>query len=128
LGKAHSKDNISGIKQVGFDETSTKKGHNYVTVAVDLDQRRVLYATPGKDASTIKTSAEYFVKKGVVPCEIKQLCMDMSPSFISGAMSSFTDAAIAFVKFHVVKEVNNAMDELRRLESKQVADLKGTKY
>lgn len=99
-----------------------------MTVAVDLDQRRVLYATPGKDASTIKTSAEYFVKKGVVPCEIKQLCMDMSPSFISGAMSSFTDAAIAFVKFHVVKEVNNAMDELRRLESKQVADLKGTKY
>ena len=128
VGKAHSNDDISGIKQVGFDETSTKKGHHYVTVAVDLDQRRVVFATPGKDASTIKTTAGYFGSKGVAPSEIKQLCMDMSPSFISGAMGAFPDAAITFDKFHVVKEVNNAMDELRRLEARQVADLKGTKY
>lgn len=128
VNKAHLKDNIDGIKQVGFDETSTKKGHHYVTIAVDLDQRRVVFATPGKDASTIKSTADYFENKGVSPSEIKQLCMDMSPSFISGAMADFPNAAITFDKFHVIKEVNNAMDELRRVESKQIAELKGSRY
>jgi transposase len=67
-------------------------------------------------------------KKGVEPCGIKQLRMDMLPSFISGAMSSFTNVAITFDKFHVGKEVNNAMDNLRRPKAKQLADLRGTKY
>ena len=128
ITKAFSKNDIQGIEHVGFDETSTKKGHHYVTVAVDLDKRSVVFATPGKDSSTIKKTADYFKSKDVEPSEIKQLCMDMSPSFISGAMESFTNAAITFDKFHVIKEVNNAMDELRRIEAQQAKDLKGTKY
>ena len=45
---AHQKDTITNLSKVGFDETSTRKGHNYITTMVDLKQRRVLFATEGK--------------------------------------------------------------------------------
>lgn len=128
IKRAHNKDNVDDIKQIGFDETSTKKGHNYVTVAVDLDQRRVVFATPGKDSSTIASTADYLSSKGVGPENINQVCIDMSPAFISGIMDSFPEASITFDKFHVFQVVNKAMDELRKAEAKQTDDLKKSKF
>jgi len=113
---AHQKDETEGLEKVGFDETSAKKGHTYVTTMVDLQQRRVLFATPGKDAACIKKSVDYLESKQVDPISIKQVCIDMSPSFISGCVNYLPNADITFDKFHVVKEVNKAMDELRKLE------------
>ena len=55
---AHQEDSIAGLDKIGFDETSVKKGHNYVTTMVDLEQRRVLFATPGKGADCIKQSVD----------------------------------------------------------------------
>ena len=52
----------------------------------------------------------------------------MSPAFISGCNTYLPDASITFDKFHVIKEVNKAMDELRKLERKGNALLKGHKY
>ena len=128
ISKAHNADEIEDLEQVGFDETSTKKGHNYVTTMVDLNQRRVLYATPGKDASCIEKSVAYLKEKQADTDKIKQVCIDMSPAFISGCNTHLPDADITFDKFHVVKEVNKAMDELRKLERKGNDLLKGHKY
>jgi len=52
----------------------------------------------------------------------------MSPAFISGCAANLPEAEITFDKFHVIKEVNKAMDELRRLERKGNDLLKGHKY
>lgn len=128
ISRAHSTDEIEGLEQVGFDETSTKKGHNYVTTMVDLNKKRVLYVTPGKDASCIEKSVAYLEDKQVDTQKIEQVCIDMSPAFISGCNTYLPDASITFDKFHVVKEVNKAMDELRKLERKGNALLKGHKY
>lgn len=128
VNKAHKQDDISKVVNVGFDETSKKKGHDYVTIAVDLDQRRVLLATEGKGADCIEKTAEYFESKEVKRSQIEQICIDMSPAFISGCKASFKNAAVTFDKFHVVKEVNKAMDEIRKQERKQASILKGCKY
>jgi len=48
VGKAVESDDPSPITKLGVDETSTRKGHNYVTLAVDLEETRVVYATEGK--------------------------------------------------------------------------------
>lgn len=128
VSKAHKDDQIGKLKKVGFDETSRKKGHNYVTTCVDLDKRRVVYAVPGKDAQTIKETVEYLKNKSVNTTKIDQVCIDMSPAFISGCQDNLPDAAITFDKFHVVSEVNKAMDELRRLERVGNDLLKGHKY
>jgi transposase len=52
----------------------------------------------------------------------------MSPAFISGCLEYLPNASITFDKFHIMKEINGAMDELRRQESKEHQALKGHKY
>ncbi len=128
IEKAHSADKIGEIEKIGFDETSSKKGHKYVTTAVDMDTRRVLYATEGKGSNCIKQAVDYFKNKSVKCSQIKHVCIDMSPAFISGCAEHLPKTTITFDKFHVVKEVNKAMDELRKLERKDNELLKGHKY
>ena len=128
ISKAHKADKIEKLKSVGFDETSTRKGHNYVTTCVDLDTRRVLFVSKGKGSENINEAVEYLETKSVKAKEIKQVCIDMSPAFISGCINYLPEAAITFDKFHVVKEVRKAMDELRKLERKGNDMLKGHKY
>ncbi len=125
---AHNEDKIEELDKIGFDETSVKKGHNYVTTAVDLDKRRVLFATEGKGAECIEKSVKYLKNKNVDTNNIKQVCIDMSPAFISGCTDYLPNADITFDKFHVTKEVNKAMDELRKLERIGNDLLKGHKY
>ena len=128
ISKAHTADKIEDLTQLGFDETSSKKGHKYVTISVDLKQRRVLFATQGKGADCIKETVAYLEEKEVNISKINQVCIDMSPAFISGCFSHLPEAKITFDKFHVVKEVNKAMDELRKLERIGNDLLKGHKY
>jgi transposase len=128
ISKAHNADEIENLEQLGFDETSTKKGHHYVTTMVDLEQRRVLYACQGKDSHCIEKSIEYLEAKEVDVSKVKQVCIDMSPAFIAGCRDYLSGASVTFDKFHVVKEVNKAMDELRKLERQGNQLLKGHKY
>lgn len=128
ISKAHNADEIEDLDKIGFDETSVKKGHNYITTMVDLNQRRVLFATEGKGADCIEKSVAYLEEKKVDTTTIKQVCIDMSPYYISGCGKYLSDAAITFDKFHVMKEVNKSMDELRKLERRGNELLKNHKY
>ncbi|WP_251529128.1 helix-turn-helix domain-containing protein [Metabacillus litoralis] len=51
--QAMDKQDFSSVKRIAIDETSVRKGHNYVTLFVDIDTKRVLFATEGKDPSVI---------------------------------------------------------------------------
>jgi transposase len=128
ISKAFHADDPSGTEIIGIDETSTKKGHHYVTVAVDMEQRRVIYATPGKGAECITKLKDHLEEKGAPKEQIKQACIDMSPAFISGIMDNFPNAEITFDKFHTVKIINEAMDKVRKLERVEFEMLKGHKY
>lgn len=128
VNKAYLADDQSEITMLGIDETSTKKGHNYVTVGVDMDSRRVVFATPGKDAGAIEKLANHLKEKGTAKEAIEQVSIDMSVAFISGVGNCFPNADITFDRFHTVKVINEAMDTVRKLERKEFAMLKGHKY
>jgi transposase len=128
ISKAHQADEITALTKIGFDETSVKKGHKYITHVVDLEQRRVLFSTEGKGADCIKKSVEYLEQKSVDTSSIEQICIDMSPAFISGCAAYLPEAKVTFDKFHVMKEVNAAMDHLRKSERVGNDLLKGHKY
>jgi len=108
INLALSKDEQSTVTAIGIDETSRKKGHDYVTVAVDLQQRRVVFVTEGKDEKTIDKLKGHFEKKEVSPDQIKQVSIDMSPAFIAGVSNNFPNAEITFDRFHIVKLLNEA--------------------
>lgn len=128
ISKMHSEDTIEDLTCLGFDETSSKKGHKYVTLAVDMKERRVLFATEGKGADTIEKSVDYLKSKEVDIEKIKNVCIDMSPAFISGCENHLPEAAITFDRFHIVKEINKALDEVRKTQRRIGFDLKGHKY
>ena len=128
VGISYQADDQSGVTQLGIDETSVRKGHDYVTVAADLETGRVLHVTPGKDQTTIERIKDHLVSKGVEPEQVTDACIDMSPSFIAGMVEHFPDTSITFDKFHVVKLLNEAMNEVRKAEAREHAILKGHKY
>lgn len=120
--------NYSEVQEVGFDETSSKRGHDYVSLFVDLAGPNILFATPGKDSSTVKRFKEDLIKHGGSEENIKQMCCDMSPAFIKGVEEQFPEAELTFDKFHIVKVVNDAVDRVRREEQKEHPELTRSRY
>lgn len=128
ISKARAADDPSTITKLGVDETSTKKGHHYVTLGVDLDEARVIHVTEGKGKATLQSIQQHLEDKGVDKEQVEQISMDLSPSFIAGAAESFPEAQITFDRFHVVKLLNEAMNQVRIAERKEHDALKGHKY
>jgi transposase len=126
--EARSQQDYSEVCTVGMDETSSKRGHNYITVSVDMDNSKVLFATPGKDAAMLSAFKEDLEAHGGHAENIKHACCDMSPAFIRGIEDTFKNATITFDKFHILKVVNEALDGVRRMEQKTRPELKKTRF
>jgi transposase len=118
----------SGVTRLAIDETAARRGHDYVTLFVDIDRARVVFATEGKDADTIAVFAEDLATHGGAPEAISEVCIDMSPAFIKGIAEHLPNAAITFDKFHAVKIINDAVEQVRRAEQKTQSLLRGTRY
>ena len=125
---ARAHDNHSKVTRAAFDETAARRGHDYVSLFVDLDHSRVLFVADGKDAATVGAFAEDLTEHGGNPAKITEVCIDMSAAFIKGATEHLPKAEITFDKFHTVKIVNDAVDEVRREEQKTRPELKKTRY
>jgi transposase len=136
IGRAISQDDLSSVCELGIDETSTKKGHNYVTTFVDtvtepcrsMEQHRVIDVQPGKDSETITGFVEQLELKGGDRKQIEQVCIDMSPAYVAGTLDMFQNSQITFDKFHIIQHLNNAMDEVRKKERAGNELIKNHKY
>jgi len=128
VNKAMTELDLSKVKRIAVDETSSRRGHRYITLFVDVDTKLVLFATEGKGKDTIARFHNHLLDKGVEPTQIQEFCSDMSVSFISGIEEQFPQAELTFDKFHVMKLVSEAVDDVRRSEQKEAPQLKKTKY
>jgi len=128
IPESRSKEDHSNVKAVGVDETSCAKNHKYISLFVDLDNNKVLYVCEGKDASVISSFKEDLENHNGASKNIDMFCSDMSPAFISGITEQFPESSLTFDKFHVVKMVNEAVDQVRRVEQQHNAELKNTRY
>ncbi len=126
--EARGRADHSAVTRIAFDETAARRGHNYVSLFVDLDGPRVLFVTDGKDAATVKAFADDLTQHGGSPENIGEVCIDMSAAFIKGTAAHLPKANITFDKFHAVKIVNDAVDQVRRAEQKTRPELKKTRY
>lgn len=125
---ALDKMDLSELEAIAIDETSCRKGHDYITLFVDMAKRRVIFVTQGKDAATIETFAEDLCKHNGDPKQIATASIDMSPAFIKGVTDYLPNAEITFDKFHVIAHASSAVDEMRRLEQKTDPSLKKTRW
>lgn len=127
VNEARKLEDYSDVDSIGVDETS-KKGHNYITVMVDISKRKVIFTTEGKDHTTVDKFAEDFMEHNGNPDNVKVITCDMSPGFKKGVKDNFPNSETIIDKFHVIKHANEAVDTVRKQESKTNALLKGTKY
>jgi transposase len=116
------------VKAVGLDETSRRKGHDYITLFVDLEKKRTMFIAEGKDAATMPSFLLDFEAHGGKAERIERLSMDMSPAFISAAEKNLPKAEITFDRFHIMKLINEAVDEVRRQEVKTEPLLHKARY
>lgn len=104
----------SKVRRIGFDETSKKKGHDYITCFIDLDTGELLYVVEGKGADTVVEFEQQMSLQGLDKEQVTDISIDMSPAFISGAEKVFPNADITFDKFHVAQLVQKAFDSIRK--------------
>ena len=128
VDQARARADASAVTRVAIDETAARRGHDYITLFVDIDQARVLFATEGKDADTVAAFATDLATHGGDAEAVDEVCIDMSPAFIKGTAEHLPNAAVTFDKFHAVKIVNDAVDQVRRAEQKAQSLLRGTRY
>jgi transposase len=119
---ARAKDDMAGVRHVGVDETSVKRGHEYITVVHDLEAKRLLFACPGRDHGTLTGFADDLRAHGGDPERVEHACIDMSAAYAKGIAQSLPNARISYDRFHVVALANAAMDEVRREEMRTSAE------
>lgn len=116
VGQARALERFDGVQIVGIDETSLRRGQNYITVVHDLDAKRLLFATEGRDHKTVLDFVADLKAHGGDPAAVRHVCMDMSAAYTKGVGMALPDAAISFDRFHVVAMAIDAMDQVRRAE------------
>lgn len=119
---------FSDVKKIGTDETAARRGHDYVTLFVDMDEKKTLFVTKGKSSETVKSFVSDLEQHGGCAENIAQVSCDMSPAFIKGVTENLPNAEITFDKFHIIKIINEAVDKVRREEAKTNPILCGSKY
>jgi transposase len=119
---------FSEVTRLAVDETSKARGHDYITLVADADERRVLFVTEGKDANTIEEFVADFPEHGGDPQAIQSISIDMSPAFIKGVTDYLPNAQITFDKFHVIAHANTAVETMRRIEQRTDPELKGLRW
>jgi transposase len=91
----------STVTAVGFDETSARKQHDYISCFFDLDARRLVFATEGREHQVVDVFASFLGAHGADPAAVREVSCDMSPAFIKGMRESLPKAEVTFDRFHV---------------------------
>ena len=128
VAKAREAVDMSEVHAIGVDETSSRRGHDYISLFVDLEAKRLLFATPGKDAKTFEKFAEDLQAHGGNAEAITEVSMDLSPAFQKGAAEHLPNAQITFDRFHLLKLINEAVDAVRKGEAISQPDLKKSRW
>jgi transposase len=128
VAKGVSEQDIKGVKAIGIDECSKQKGQKYITTFCDLDKSRVIYVADGRESKTVDEFVDHIINKGLCPGNIKDVCADMWPAYLSGVEKNLPGATVTYDRYHVMTYVNKAVDEVRRREAKVNSVLKDTRY
>src|SRR5271166_2758577 len=98
--RAVEKLDLSLVRRIAADETSARRGHDYISLFVDMARRKVVYVADGKDAATVKEFADFLEAHGGRREAVSDASIDMGAAFEAGIKENFPNAEITFDKFH----------------------------
>jgi transposase len=109
---------LEGLRHLGMDEKSFKRGQSYITLLTDLDHSRVLDVVEertGEAADQLWATLTPEQKQAV-----EAVAVDMWEPFIQAVQKQVPAADIVHDKFHVSKYLGEAVDKVRRVEHKEL--------
>lgn len=105
-------DRLEGLRRIGIDEISYKRGHRYLTVVVCHDTGRLVWAAPGRDRATLRA---FFDQLGPDRCRLITHVSADQADWIAEVLTERCPGAVQCADpFHIVKWATEALDEVRR--------------
>ena len=122
---------LSDITHIGVDEISRQKGHVYLTNVYDLKTGTLIWSGEGRTRETLAAFFDFFGKERTA--NLIGICCDMWPSYIDMIRTRAPQAVLVFDKFHIVRQLTEAVDKVRRQEvaekdKEHKGILSGTRY
>jgi transposase len=106
------RDLLGGLRRIGFDEISVRKGQTYLTVVVDHHTGRLVWAAPGRDRKTVEKFLELLGNERCAQVEL--VSCDMASWITIPLAERCPNAQVCLDPFHIVKLATDALDEIRR--------------
>ena len=105
-------DPFAGLRRIGIDEISYRRGQRYLTIVVDHDTGRLLWVAPGRDEATV---SRFFELLGPARCaQLWMVSADGGVWIHNAVRNHCPNAELCIDPFHVVSWATDALDELRR--------------
>ncbi len=125
--RARAQADHAQVRRIAVDERSARRGQRFLTLFHDADQRRLLFATPGRDGQTFAAFVADLTAHGGDAKAIETVSLDMSKAYQAGARQHCPQATLSFDPFHVVALAHTALEEVRRAETKTRPELKSSR-
>ncbi len=130
LAKDYGKPALRDVHYLGIDEIHLGKKTRFYTIVLDLEDGRILWAKPGRGKAALRG---FWRRLRVAKAKIKAVATDMSAAYWSAVLEHLPDAALVFDKFHILKLMNERLDDLRRemvreAEGPLKLQIKGTRF
>jgi len=109
---------LRAFRKLGIDEFSIRKGHVYMTSFGDLEASRVVFLGEGRKKGVVEEFLRDLEARGADPAQIKVVCCDMWDPYLSGVHRFLKQGRIVFDRFHVMNQLNQALERVRREEQR----------
>jgi transposase len=119
---------LSGFHQLGIDEFSLRKGHVYMTSFGDLEASRVIFLGEGRKKGVVKAFVQDLLSRGIDPDQINAICCDMWDPYLNGIGKFLKKAMVVFDRFHVMNQLNKAIERVRWEEQRENEALRKSRF
>jgi transposase len=121
---------LKNVRYLGIDEIHLGSKQRFYTIVIDLEDGRILWAKPGRGKAALRG---FWRRSRLAKARILAVATDMSAAYWSAVLEHLPDAVLVFDKFHVLKLMNERLDDLRRdmvreAEGALKLQIKGTRF
>ena len=122
LAKKYRRRRWQKLRYIGIDEFAVRKGHHYLTIAVNLETGEIIYVHQGKSKHSI---IPLLIKLRRYSGGLQAVAVDMNPGYFEALTRYLPKVPIVFDRFHVVRMAQQVLDDMRRQQQTELLGIKG---
>jgi transposase len=111
MAKEVGRINLKEVELLAIDEVYLGRLHKFITLVIDWQSGRVLYVAKGRGEDALRP---FFRRFRLAKARIKAVATDLSAAYAASVIKHLPGALLAADRFHIIKLMNEKIDELRR--------------